>query len=313
MMTIIKKLGKVAVTVEKESWKDYKDYDRLVIVRKGNITYITRKPVPAGTNVSNTEYYLPLGYPEGGGSSIDDTIINEIETSVQESASNIDTLTELLNGFGLTINDIIEEIASINSRLDNMSTTAATVSVSTDKSSIFANEQTNIKITVNCNKQASSIKIKLGNDILYTTSNTSSATYTHQNVNRNTDLVYSVEAVIDGQTITSSKTVKVYYPIYYGVGYASGNDKQDNFAQITTRNSTPKATIAGNYSIQNTISGNYLYFLVPNSMGGINSMQMNMLEIPRSQYDNINKNGTTYKVYKSLEPFRALTLNIVIA
>lgn len=58
----IDKLGKVAITVDKNYWDISKDYDRLVIVEKENIqvAFISRKPVPAGTNIFNREYWIPI-------------------------------------------------------------------------------------------------------------------------------------------------------------------------------------------------------------------------------------------------------------
>lgn len=53
-------LGKVSVTIAKEPWDINKDYDRLTIVEVENAycTYISRKPVPSGTDIENTEYWM---------------------------------------------------------------------------------------------------------------------------------------------------------------------------------------------------------------------------------------------------------------
>lgn len=57
-----KKLGKVAITVEKDPYDSTKDYDKLVIVRDNTSfsTYISRIPVPAGTSLSNKKYWIPI-------------------------------------------------------------------------------------------------------------------------------------------------------------------------------------------------------------------------------------------------------------
>lgn len=62
MQLQIENLGKVAVTVEQGYWDVNKDYDKLTIVEiKDNFaTYISRKPVPAGTEVTNREYWIPF-------------------------------------------------------------------------------------------------------------------------------------------------------------------------------------------------------------------------------------------------------------
>lgn len=58
----IDKLGKVAITVEKDYWDISKDYDKLVVVQKENIntSYLSRKPVPAGTELTDREYWIPF-------------------------------------------------------------------------------------------------------------------------------------------------------------------------------------------------------------------------------------------------------------
>lgn len=58
----IDKLGKVAITVDKNYWDISKDYDRLVIVEKenANCVFLSRKPVPAGTQITNREYWIQI-------------------------------------------------------------------------------------------------------------------------------------------------------------------------------------------------------------------------------------------------------------
>lgn len=63
MQLEIEKLGKVSITVEKDAWDINKEYDRLVIVKptNGNATYLSRKKVPSGIALTNTEYWIVLG------------------------------------------------------------------------------------------------------------------------------------------------------------------------------------------------------------------------------------------------------------
>lgn len=55
-------LGKVAITIDKDYWDVNKDYDKLVVVQVKDkfATYISRKPVPMGTMVTNREYWIPF-------------------------------------------------------------------------------------------------------------------------------------------------------------------------------------------------------------------------------------------------------------
>ena len=55
-------LGKVAITIEKNYWSNKKDYDKLTVVQVEDkfATYISRKPVPAGTALTEREYWIPF-------------------------------------------------------------------------------------------------------------------------------------------------------------------------------------------------------------------------------------------------------------
>ena len=56
----IDNLGKVAITVEEGYWSSDKDYDKLTIVEQEGVfgTFISRKPVPAGTELTNRKYWI---------------------------------------------------------------------------------------------------------------------------------------------------------------------------------------------------------------------------------------------------------------
>lgn len=62
MKLVKQSLGKVSITVEKNYWNNSRYYDRLVIVehKQRKRTYISRKPVPAGTNIDDREYWIPF-------------------------------------------------------------------------------------------------------------------------------------------------------------------------------------------------------------------------------------------------------------
>lgn len=101
----IDNLGKVAVTVEGGYWDIFKDYDKLTIVEvEGKFkTYISRKPVPAGTSLGDREYWIPF-------SSLEESVIidynkhladlneefNEWSSSIINNTSNIAILRNIL-------------------------------------------------------------------------------------------------------------------------------------------------------------------------------------------------------------------------
>ena len=62
MESVIEKLGKVSVTVEKDYHNSEKEYNKLTIVEEQGAfrTYISRKPVPVGIELTNREYWIPF-------------------------------------------------------------------------------------------------------------------------------------------------------------------------------------------------------------------------------------------------------------
>lgn len=58
---VIKSLGKVGVTVEKQPWSEDKDYRKLTFVKTTEgYLYLSIVDVPKGTALTNEEYYLPI-------------------------------------------------------------------------------------------------------------------------------------------------------------------------------------------------------------------------------------------------------------
>lgn len=62
MKSVIKKLGKTSITVEKDYHSSEKEYDKLTIVEEEGTfkTYLSRKPVPIGVGLTNREYWIPF-------------------------------------------------------------------------------------------------------------------------------------------------------------------------------------------------------------------------------------------------------------
>ena len=60
MESVIKKLGKTSVTVEKDYHSSEKEYNKLTVVEEQGTfkTYLSRKPVPIGIELTNREYWI---------------------------------------------------------------------------------------------------------------------------------------------------------------------------------------------------------------------------------------------------------------
>lgn len=110
-------LGKVSVTVEQGYWDINKDYDKLTVVEKEGIfgTYISRKPVPAGTVLTDREYWIPF-------SSLKEQIVIDYNSFIDKYERTLenheDRIVELEK-----INDLVEQaITNTETVIDGVST-----------------------------------------------------------------------------------------------------------------------------------------------------------------------------------------------
>lgn len=102
MLLQIDKLGKTCVTVEEDYWSNVKDYDKLTIVeQKGTFgTFISRKPVPAGTPLTDRKYWIRFSSLKEEIVLQFNSIVNELrelETTVGHLIQNAE-MDEVLDG-----------------------------------------------------------------------------------------------------------------------------------------------------------------------------------------------------------------------
>lgn len=90
----IENLGKVAITVDNNYWNINKDYDRLVVVEVKDkfSTYLSRKPVPAGTQITNREYWIPF-------SSLKEEILIDYNKFINKYKDQLDYYKESIDKF----------------------------------------------------------------------------------------------------------------------------------------------------------------------------------------------------------------------
>ena len=114
-------LGKVAITVEKNYWNAIRAYDRLVIVEVMGVgCYISRKPVPAGIQYDNREYWIKLVNSSGGGGSVN--VVTEFGDSVELAIAQ-KTISDRFNDIDRAIT-LVQNVVNniVNTQLPNVST-----------------------------------------------------------------------------------------------------------------------------------------------------------------------------------------------
>lgn len=131
-------LGKVSCTVSKDYWSSEKDYDKLTIVEKEGVfgTFISRKPVLAGTPLTNREFWIPFSsvkesivldynsFKDKYDKQLNDykvslnDVISRLKT-LEESKTDIDDLIEIANTALYKANNALTAVANINNKLAN--------------------------------------------------------------------------------------------------------------------------------------------------------------------------------------------------
>ena len=129
-------LGKVSCTVSKDYWSSEKDYDKLTIVEKeGEFgTFISRKPVLAGTPLTNRDFWIPFSsvkesivldynsFKDKYDKQLNDykislsDVISRLKT-LEESKTDINDLIETANTALYKANNALTAVANINNKL----------------------------------------------------------------------------------------------------------------------------------------------------------------------------------------------------
>lgn len=158
MQLQIDKLGKVSITIEESYWDINKDYDKLTVVEKEGTfgTYISRKPVPAGSLLTDRTYWIPFS------SLKEDIVLDYAEftakygkelIAVKDHMSEIDEQIAILNKLNENTN---EAISTANKAID-----VATTAINSAKEAL--NEAENIIAT---NKKYTDKLDGVGNNVI---------------------------------------------------------------------------------------------------------------------------------------------------
>jgi hypothetical protein len=183
MQIAIENLGKVAPTVEKNYWDSNKSYDRLVFVRPSSTsykTYISRKPVPAGTPLSNKEYWF-------------------LFSTLQESYENwTNSLQELLNQYYSTMQNAI--------------------SFKGDIEVIPAGETRDVGFTFDCINASDTVMLDIYKDGVQVAHHNATSFPYHFTISNGGTGLYRCEADVNGIKYVGLWDIKESYNFWIGTG-----------------------------------------------------------------------------------------------
>lgn len=325
MKTQIDNLGKVAVTVEENYWSLKKDYDKLTIVEQEGVfgTFISRKPVPAGTSLTNRKYWIPF-------SSLKEEIIlqfNEIVNNLKNLKINVDekeseiykAIASIVAGgialkqsfgnaedFGVSQKVLTESRDNLQAQIDAIVSDKATVSLSVSTSTYIVGSHT-FTLTASTNTNAENIVIKQGNTIIATGNGKTLAQTITVTQKTASNIVYTAEFTFAGGNKRST-TVTVYFvnKVYIGSSNDYNNIITDNYAQSARRNP------AGIYNINVAQNGQYIFFVIPATMS-INKTTLSGFDFPLNVPESVDIENVAYKIYRSANKNDAGTYQIVIS
>lgn len=325
MQLSVDKLGKVAVTVEENYWSNIKDYDKLTIVEQEGVfgTFISRKPVPAGTPLTDRRYWIRFSSLKEEIVLQFNEIVNELralETSVDEKEVEIyKAIASIVAGgialkqsfgnseeFGISQKVLTESRDDLQAQIDAIVSDKATINLAVSTSTFIVGERS-FTLTATTNTNAESIVIKQGSTIIATCSGKTLAQTITVTQATAGNIVYTAEFTFAGGN-TRSTTVSVYFvnKLYVGSGAVYTDVIGDTYAQSARRSP------AGTYNITIAQNAQYVFFVIPATMS-INKATLSGFDFPLDAPIDENIDGVSYKVYRSSNTNDAGIYQIVVS
>lgn len=338
MESVIEKLGKVSVTVEKDYHNSEKEYNKLTIVEEQGAfrTYISRKPVPVGIELTNREYWIPFSsvlesitfdylkfkQEYGSGEKLED---NSIKTRHIENGAIISSKILDNSISNSKIEDDTIEIEKLSSNVRNVIKAATGVSedligdINKLMRKVFP-----LEITVNItptNLQEKGIdteititwsvkiegKIITPESVVINGRDVTGQTSYHDIVSDSKS--FEVKITAKGRVASVNKSITYVYPIFTGFHSATeftGNVPED-LTKLELRSSLGTIT---DTKTNNSMS-NYYWIISPYKVNNVITSGINI--ISDFIYTTAEYRGTTYHCYRLNAPSSVDTFTFIIS
>lgn len=324
MNPIIKKLGKVAITIEKDYWSDEKEYDKLTVVEQEHFaTFISRKKVPIGTPLTDRDYWIPFSSLKEEIILQFDDIVNQLhnlEDTVDEKESEIyKAIASIVAGgvalkqsfgdseeFGISQKILTESRDNLQAQIDAIVSDKAIVNFAVSTNTFIIGERT-FTLSASTDTNAESIIIKQGSNIIATGSGNTLATEVTVNQATVGNIDYIAEFTFAGDNKRTAN-VSVYFvnKIYVGSGTVYTDIIDDDHDVSARRNP------AGTYSVTVEQNSQYVFFVIPATMS-ITKATLSGFDFPLESPANVTIEDVAYKSYRSSNTNDAGTYQIVIS
>ena len=338
MESIIKKLGKTSITVEKDYHSSKKEYNKLTIVEEEGAfkTYLSRKPVPVGIELTNREYWIPFsGVLEsivfdyikfkqeyGSGEKLED---NAIKTRhIENNAITSDKIQDDSIGNSKIADDTIE-IEKLSVTLRN------TIKAATGVPGDLANDITKlmrevfpIDVTVNINPTALQEKgtsteititwnAKIEDEIVDPESvfingvDVTGHTSYKETVSDSKTFVVKITA--EGRVTSVNKSITYVYPIF--TGFNTATDFTESVAESLTKLGLRSSLGTITDTKTNTSTSNYYWIISPYKVNNVVTSGINI--ISDFIYTTVEYKGTIYHCYRLNAPSSTDTFTFTIS
>lgn len=338
MESIIKKLGKTSVTVEKDYHSSKKEYNKLTVVEEEGAfkTYLSRKPVPIGIELTNREYWIPFsGVLEsivfdyikfkqeyGSGERLED---NSIKTRhIENNAITSDKIQDDSIGNSKIADDTIE-IEKLSATLRNTIKAATGVSedlienISKLMHKVFPLEiivnitpttlqekGTSTEITITWSAKIED-KIVAPESIFINGLDVTEQTSYKETVSDSKTFVVKITA--EGRVTSVNKSITYVYPIFTGFNAATEFTESvvESLTKLGLRSSL--GTITDTKT--NTSTSNYYWIISPYKVNNVVTSGINIIN--DFIYTTAQYKGTTYHCYRLNAPSATDTFTFIIS
>lgn len=338
MESVIKKLGKTSVTVEKDYHSSKKEYNKLTIVEEQGAfkTYLSRKPVPIGTELTNREYWIPFsGVLEsitfdylkfkqeyGSGERLED---NTIKTRhIENSAITLNKIQDdtIVNS---KIVDNTIEIEKLSTNVRNIIKAATGVSEDLVKDiTKLMREVFPLEITVNIiptalQEKGTSTEITItwnakieGEVVAPESVFVNGLDVTGQTSYKETisdSKTFNIEITAEGRVTSINKSITYVYPIF--TGFNSATTFAENLVEALTKLELRSSLGTITDTKTNSSTSNYYWIISPYKVNNIVTSGISI--ISDFIYTTVEYKGTTYHCYRLNTPSSADTFTFTIS
>ena len=338
MESIIKKLGKTSITVEKDYHSSNKEYNKLTIVEEQGAfkTYLSRKPVPIGTELTNREYWIPFsGVLEsivfdylkfkqeyGSGERLEDNSIKTRHIKNGAIVSNKILDCSIINS---KIADDTIEIEKLSSSLRNIIKAATGVSgdLANDITKLMREvfpleitvnitptdlqeKGTSTEITITWNAKVEGEFVNPASVFINGSDVTGQTSYKETVFDSKT---FVVKITAEGRVTSVNKSITYVYPIF--TGFNAATEFTESLAEALTKLGLRSSLGIITDTKTNTNTSNYYWIISPYKVTNVVTSGISIIN--DFIYTTTNFKGTTYHCYRLNAPSATDTFTFIIS